>query len=230
MKISIILSATAATMLLSACATAPQKNIDISPTTFSSKSDRVGVAMTKLPKIDTNFPGAFCLLCAAAASIANSSLTAHTQTLPYEDLPNLKNELTELLRRKGVEAKVISEEIDVDALPNSQQSAENTVKKDFSSLQKKYDLEKILVVHISELGIERPYSAYVPTGEPKAVLRGAGYMVNLKSNSYEWYLPVNVLKSSDGKWDEPPKFPGLSNAYFQALEIGKDSFLRPFKQ
>jgi hypothetical protein len=59
------------------------------------------------------------------------------------------------------------------------------------------------------------------------LLQGVGYIVNLKNNTYEWYLPVLVTKAADQNWDEPPKFPGLTNAYFQALEIGKDSFLRP---
>jgi len=54
--------------------------------------------------------------------------------------------------------------------------------------------------------------------------------VNLGSNAYDWYLPVNVLRSAEGVWDEPTAFPGLTNAYFQALELGKDSYLNPFAQ
>jgi len=53
-------------------------------------------------------------------------------------------------------------------------------------------------------------------------------MVDLTSNAYDWYMPLNVLKSADGRWDEPPKFPGLTNAYFQALEESKDQLLRPW--
>jgi hypothetical protein len=53
-------------------------------------------------------------------------------------------------------------------------------------------------------------------------------VVNLKTNAYEWFMPVNILKSAEQKWDEPPKYPGLTNAYFQALELGRDSFLKPF--
>lgn len=85
-----------------------------------------------------------------------------------------------------------------------------------------------MVFNITTLGISRTYADYFPTSDPKALLQGSGYLVNLSNNTYEWYLPVNVTKSTDGNWDEPPKFPGLTNAYFQALEIGKDSFLKPF--
>lgn len=217
-------------LFLIGCAAPPQKNVDLAANTFLSKNERVGVAMTKLPKVDMQILGAGCLLCIAAASIANASLTAHSQTLPYEDLPDLKKELADALHRKGIGASVIAESLDIDALPDFKDAGENVARKDFRSLRSKYDFDKLVVLNISALGMERPYSSYIPTGDPKAVLRGTGYMVNLKTNAYEWYVPVNVVKSSDGNWDEPPKFPGLTNAYFQALEIGKDSFLKPFRQ
>jgi hypothetical protein len=60
------------------------------------------------------------------------------------------------------------------------------------------------------------------------MLSGVGYMVNLSRNSYDWYLPVHIQKSADGVWDEPAKYPGLTNAYFQTLELARDSFLKPF--
>jgi hypothetical protein len=83
-------------------------------------------------------------------------------------------------------------------------------------------------VNVATLGFLRTYSAYIPNADPKGVLQGAGYVVNLKTNAYEWFMPVNILKSAEQKWDEPPKYPGLTNAYFQALELGRDSFLKPF--
>jgi hypothetical protein len=85
-----------------------------------------------------------------------------------------------------------------------------------------------LVISITSLGFLRTYSAYIPTSPPKGLLEGVGYMVNLKTNNYEWYERVTIIKSADGNWDEPPQFPGLTNAYFQTLELGKDSFLRTF--
>src|SRR5437773_8351923 len=84
---------------LGGCATPPQQApIPLADTAIAPKSGRVGVAMTPLPKIDTEFPGAWCLLCYAAASAANSSLTNHAKTLAYEDLPKLKDEVANLVR------------------------------------------------------------------------------------------------------------------------------------
>jgi hypothetical protein len=222
-----------AVVLLSAvlvgCAT-PQMPVQLNKDSLGSKSGRVGVAMTALPKVDTELPGAGCLLCLAAASVANSSLTTHARTLPHEDLPNLKNELANVLRKKGVDAMVVAEELKLDALPDAGAKGANVARKDFSALQQKYKIDKLLVIDINALGFVRNYSAYIPTSDPKAQLRGMGYLVNLKTNTYEWYEPVFVLKSADKAWDEPPKFPGLTNAYYQVIELGKDNFLKALAQ
>ena len=81
---------------------------------------------------------------------------------------------------------------------------------------------------INTLGFIRTYSSYFPTSDPKGTIGGAGYLINLSNNLYEWYQPVNVTRSADTTWDEPPKFPGLTNAYFQVIELGKGVFLNPF--
>lgn len=215
-------------IFLTGCASPPQHSVDLADDAISSNAGRIGVAMTALPKIDTHLPGADCLLCLAAASVANSSLTTHTRTLPYEDLPKLKNDVADLIRKKGSDAAVIAEEIKIDALADYDVSGPNIAKKDFRPLQKQYGVDKLLVINIHTLGVIRQYASYIPTSDPKAVLRGTGYMVNLKNNTYEWYMPVEVTKSADTKWDEPPKYPGLTNAYFQTLELSKDRFFKPF--
>ncbi|NTV10506.1 MAG: hypothetical protein HGA47_06990 [Zoogloea sp.] len=183
--------------------------------------------MTALPKPDTQFPGAGCLMCLAAASIANSSLTAHVKTLSHEDLPQLKSEVASLLRNRGADVVVIDEELKLDTLSDYGSKGPNIAPKNFSPLQQKYRVDKLLVIDITALGFTRTYSSYIPTSDPKGLVQGTGYIVNLKNNTYEWYLPVMITKSSDQGWDEPPKFPGLTNAYYQALEMGRDSFLKP---
>ena len=184
--------------------------------------------LSSVPKPDTLFPGAGCLLCLAAASVANSSLTTYTGTLPADDLATLPKEIVARLRASGVDARAIEERIDLKALPGTRGSAADTPTRDFRNLGTKYAVDKLIVLEVAVLGFERTYSGYIPTSDPKGVVVGSGYMVDLQSNSYEWYTPVRITKSSDGKWDEPPKYPGLTNAYFQALEMSKDALLQPF--
>lgn len=218
-----------AVFFLGGCASAPQLPLDLKQSSLTSQPGRIGVAMTALPQVDTHLNGAGCLLCYAAASLANRELTVYTQTLPLEDLPKLKNDVADLIRKKGADVTVIPEDIKIDDLPDSNAKGPNIAKKDFSSLRKKYNIDKLVVINIYTLGFWRNYNNYFPTSDPKGVLQGTGYIVNLTNNSYEWYLPVNIMKSADKNWDEPPKFPGLTNAYFHTVELGKDRFLAPFK-
>jgi hypothetical protein len=215
-------------LLLGGCAVAPQQPISMTSEAVASKTTRVGVAMTALPKIDTHLPGAGCLLCMAAAAVANSSLTDHMKNLAYEDIPKLKDEVARLINKKGGNAIVIPEALVIDKLPDFSGQGPNVARKDFTSLRQRYSIDKLVVIQIDAIGMWRTYSAYFPTSDPKATVQGKGYMVNLSNNTYEWYQPVTVLKAADKEWDEPPKFPGLTNAYFQAVEIGKDNFLKPF--
>lgn len=215
--------------LLEGCASSPpQSAVAMSPQTVVPGSGRIGVAMTRMPQVDTYFPGAGCLLCMAAASVANSQMTNLTKALPQEDLPKLKQDVAARLRKSGAEVVIIEDDLVLKSLPDSKSEAPNFASKDFTAMQKKYDIARLVVLEVNTLGIERTYSGYIPTSEPKAVIRGRGYMVNLANNQYEWYLPIEILRSSDGKWDEPPRFPGLSNAYFQTVEVGRDAFLKPF--
>ena len=94
-------------------------------------------------------------------------------------------------------------------------------------LKAKHGIDRLLVVHITSLGVWRSYSAYVPTEPPRAVLNGTVSMIDLSSHALEWYLPLAVSRAADGAWDEPPKFPGLSNAYYQVLETGMDMVKKP---
>ncbi|MFT3955963.1 MAG: hypothetical protein QM722_16720 [Piscinibacter sp.] len=230
MNFRIAAAAMAVTLgLLAGCATAPQNPVTLNGGALAAPNARIGVAMTALPKVDTSFPGASCLLCIAAASMANSTLTTHANTLPPEDLARLKELLAEQLAKKGTQAKVIAEPLKIDDLPSASAQGTNLARKDFTGLAKAHDVDKLLVVAIHTLGFERSYAAYIPSGDPKAVVRGVAFMVDLKTNAYDWYQPLNVLRASDGAWDEPAKFPGLTNAYFQAVELGKDEVLKPFR-
>lgn len=218
-----------AAAFLTGCATPVQTPVTLDKAALSGPTARIGVAMTTLPKVDTDFPGASCLLCLAAASMANSSLTTHANKLPTEDLPKLKEMLAERLARQGARVTVIADPLKLDDLPAASAQGANLARKDFGAFAKQHEVDKVMVVSIDRIGFERTYAAYVPTSDPKAVVRGTAFMVDAKTNAYVWYQPVSVLRASDGAWDEPSAFPGLTNAYFQAIETSKDQVLGPFK-
>lgn len=228
MRIMKLLAAALVTAVLGGCATSPPQPVSLNAAALSSTGGRFGVSMTPLPKVDTEFPGASCLLCLAVASATNSTLTGHVRTLSYEDLSTLKDQAVAAITKKGAVAVVINEEIKLDSLANFGGEVQNFARKDFRTLREKHNVDKLIVIQFSALGVWRNYAAYVPTEDPKAVLKGVVYMVNLQTNALEWYTPIDIVKSA-ASWDQPPKFPDLTNAYFQALELGKDAVLLPLK-
>jgi len=209
---------------LAACQTVPQGPVALAHDKLGAQSGRIGVAMSE-PKVDLYLPGAGCLLCMAAATMANSSLNTYSHTLKDDELVQVKGEIVELLRKKGVDASVVDGPLAINDLP-SLKGGPNTSPRDFSSFAKRYD--HLVVIDVRQLGFVRNYAAYVPTSDAKATVSGAAYMVDLKTNALEWYDNLAVLKAADGAWDEAPKFPGLTNAYFQAIELGKDQIKKPF--
>lgn len=227
MKKIFVMAAMAGLLALSGCASPPQQPIAMSGTVLQNHATRIGIAMAPLPKVDTWFPGANCLLCIAAASAMNSSLTKHTQTLPTDDVVRIKTDVAAALRKKGYTPVMLPDGLKVRDLPKGAEGP-NKPNYDFSSLAAKYQIDKLVVIEIGSLGVMRNYATYIPSGAPQAALTGAGYLVNLSNNTYEWYLPLSQMKGASGAWDEPPNYPGLSNAYFQIVEGTRDALLQPF--
>jgi hypothetical protein len=220
----------AALLLLAGCASKPQLPVSMVPITASS-AQRVGVALAKVPKASMEVPGAECPLCIASAQVANLPLARHVDTLDAEQLKPVRDQIAAALRKKGVDVTVIPEAIEIEALAEISSPAANSPRRNFAPLKQKYGVDKLVVVGVQAVGIQRSYMTYVPTSAPRVFVRAAGYMVNLGSNVYEWYLPVHVVKAAEGRhWDEPPNFPALTNAYYRALEQGGDRLLEPWSQ
>ncbi len=217
-----------AVAILTGCATAPQNPIALSETAASAQGGRIGVAIAPLPAPDTYFPGADCLLCYATAAATNSALTTQTKTLSASDALPLREEIAALLKKRGADVKVIDGEVKIDALPDFASQAPNVAPKDYRGLGQQHQIDHLVMIRVTTVGFTRNYASYVPTSDPKATFSGAGYMIDMKTNAYEWYLPVAVIKSADKVLDEPPAYPGLTNAFYQAIEIGRDQFLKPF--
>ncbi|GAP34658.1 hypothetical protein ABXN37_05790 [Piscinibacter sakaiensis] len=222
------LAALLAAVLLSACASKPQQPVPLNDAAVRAADARIGVIMAPLPKPDTYFPGADCLLCYATASAVNSKLTAQVRTLGTEDLADLKRLLTEAVVRRGGQAVPLSGDVKPDDLASTRDEAPNRAPRDFRPLAATYPVDRLLVVEIRQVGFLRPYAAYVSTDAPRAVVRGSAYLVNLKTNLYEWFQPIDIAKGST-TWDQPPGYPDLTNAYFQAVELAKDAALKAWR-
>ena len=210
---------------LSGCVAVYQKPIKMEKNYLSSGSKKIGVIFTKLPKPDVHLPGAGCLLCIAVAEANHSSLSAHVDTLSTDDFNTVKKQLLTKLRGKGLNVVELDEKIDLSELPDFDPLKEGFSEKDYRGFRNKYGVNHVLAVQINSIGMERKYSSYIPVADPSAVVLGVSYLVDLKDNSYKWYKHIKVHKSASGSWDEPPAFPALTNAFYQAIESGKEVIL-----
>lgn len=229
MKRATIFLTTICLLLLTACATPQQTPIPFAIDSIGG-SKKIGIAMTNLPKVQTTYPGAGCLLCLAAASVANSSLSDTVKTFTAEDITQVPSDIKKQLTSMGYDAQIIDTPLAIAQLPKNKSKTANTAKYDFSKFDAASGVEQLLVLDLEFIGIQRNYSSYIPTGAPQAVISGTAYMVDLSSGIYTWYKPLNIHRSAEGEWDEPPSFPGITNAFYQAVEAVHDEILKPLSE
>ncbi len=211
-------------LVLAACA--GRRNAAFEPVAWNVQSvradaTRIGVAMRELPDREANYPGARCLACRPLAAASNSALTAHAAKLDGRDeLHELRADLVALLRKRGIDAvdvpDALTDEIvaaggDVAALPDQVQA-----------LRERHRLGRLMVIEFESLGLQRPYAHYVPVSLPYAVVDGRAYMLDLGTRRVQWMHRMRSMLTTEGDWDEPPDYPGLTNAYYQAIEAVKD--------
>lgn len=215
---------------ITGCAGTPQKPIALSQHFYSSNDNKViGIYMDELPKADTHIVGAACLLCYGIASLANSSLTSHIQTLSTTDMIGIDKTIAKLVSERGVTTNIINNAINLEELKKFSSKEKDFAKQDYRPLRASLGVYKLIVVDVAKIGAYRPYSGYIPTGDPAGVVTGKTYTIDLATNKYELYEDIDIKVNSQGEWDEPPSFPGISNAYYQAIEMAKEKISSLFK-
>ena len=214
-----ILSVLVLVIVTTGCAVQQQQPIAYSEATLPT-STKVGIAVSVVPEVKTTYPGADCLLCLAAAATANGKLSKHVATLSAEDLAEISPRVEAKLVEMGFDPVVIESPLMVENLPKNKNSAKvlNPAKKDFTYFKETYDVDYLVAVELGYVGVIRNYASYVPTSDPQALILGKQYVVKIDDNSYTWFKPLNFYRSADGEWKEPPTYPGLTNAFYQAIE------------
>lgn len=214
-------------LLAVGCTSAPIKPVSLDEHFYKEKTQKVGVYLDTLPKTNTYFPGAGCLLCLAAAEIANSSVTDHVQALSVEDIEGIVADVDNALKDKGLEPVLVSSSIDLkkmekfsapDAGPDQ---VIQYARKDFRSLKHSLGVDKLVLIDINTVGVIRSYSSYIPTTGPMGYIYGEIAIIDLNDNSYKMYESVNIKTAVVGEWDEPSTFPGITTAFYEAINTLK---------
>lgn len=208
--------------LLAGCASTPTPAKEFGQSFYEQKPQKVGIYVNYPKKVTTYHPGANCLLCMAAAAAANTSVTSHMETLSPDDFAEVSDIIATKLREKGMTPVVINDDELFKKMKKVKSKDPSIAKLDHRPIKQKHDVDALVVVNISALGSERTYSAYVPTGAPQGYVDGLAYAIDLDTNAYEMYQPLTERVAVKGEWKEGPSYPGLTNAYYQAVEKVKD--------
>lgn len=207
-------------IFLTACGTTQQTPILLNKQLFSSPGNRVGLYF-ETEQATTHIYGASCLLCYGVASAANSSLSSHFEQVSLDDINSLKGFAIEHLKAQGKDVKLVDLKSKIKKLPKYKRK-EGFPNRDYRKLKEKHDIDTLVVIHIPEHGAYRSYSAYIATSDPMGAVMGAVYTVDLNSNQYIQYDSLDLKVNVSGSWDEPPSFPGVTTAYYEALEKTKE--------
>lgn len=214
-------------LFLSGCAGKVISPIPYDASALVHQEEVIGIVSTRLPDTDMIYPGASCLLCLGAAAAMNSTLSSYAETLDASELEGIKKEIAESLEAQGKNVKLINYPLDVKVLKDFSSEAPNTALKDYTTYAKQAGVQHLVVIDFSYLGFQRNYASYIPSSDPFAKVVGKTLFVDGENNTLYWYLPLDIEVSSQGEWDEPEDFPGLTNAFYQALAIAKEQIVTP---
>jgi len=227
------LSLSLAVAMLGGCAVVAPKEMHGGDTIFADRSRvAVWVTLPERPNVNEMDPqrggGGFGLLQAAIVVGITSKLTAHAKALPMDDLRAIEAELVGALARKGLQAEVVKPEKLKDWKPERFEAKDGTFHaRDLRPLRDKLGVDRLLAVNVQDLGFNYPFSGIIPipTGDPMAWVAGEAFLIDLRTNAYQWYRKLRTLRGVGKAWDEPPDFKALTAKYFEVLEVAKDELV-----
>lgn len=209
-------------LVLTACGSTPQPTVQL-------QSNQVGtdkkVAFVYVGPEDTaattHIYGAGCLLCYGVASALTSSLDKHLEgTIDATELNALKDLVIQEYRQYNSDMQVVTLNTPINKLKKFKGEL-GFAEKDFRPLKDTLNADVLVVFELYEHGAYRSFSEYIPNGDPQGYVSGKLYTIDLSTNAYIQYLVIDQKVQPEGLWDEPPTFPGVTNAYYQAIENAK---------
>ncbi|NRF69017.1 hypothetical protein HLB44_18650 [Aquincola sp. S2] len=169
------------------------------------------------------------LLQLGIVTAVTSKLTAHAKSLPTDELRAVESELMRALQKKGVAARSFSDsELMKTFKPDRFDAKDGTSHvRDMRPLRDRLGVERLLVVTVGQVGFNYPFSGVIPmaAGDPMAYVGGEAYLLDLRTNAYQWYKKVRTLRGVGKTWDQPPAYPALTAKFFEAVEVAKEEIV-----
>ncbi|OFI33578.1 hypothetical protein [Alteromonas lipolytica] len=209
----------ALTLLLAACGSTPQPTVPLQTNNVGADK-RVVFAYVgpEDAKGTTHIYGASCLLCYGVAAGLTSSLDTHLEsTVDATELEAIRDVVISEYRQHNSNISLVTLNTEVSKLKKFK-GEHGFAPKDFRPLAESLNADVLVLLEMQEHGAFRSFSGYVPNGDPQGYVRGLLSTIDLKTNAYIQYLVIDEKVQPEGEWDEPTTFPGVTHAYYQAVE------------
>jgi hypothetical protein len=223
-----------AVLFFAGCAIAPQKPVAITDTYWEQQDQRIGVYVQPIEAPQLYLEGDVRLLDYAVISAVMSSVKSHFSGLDTTDYEFLREDINNHFSQEGKLVKLISEDITLEDLPSfNDPNAKDELhfsRTDYSQLKNKLEVDQLLIIKAKRVGLARPYASIMPMADPRAIFEIEGELVDLSNNQLLWYSTISHANFSTGDWDEPPTYPGLTNAFYTTLEAAKQEVMTHFQR
>ncbi|MCU4675283.1 hypothetical protein N7931_06510 [Catenovulum sp. 2E275] len=210
------------TLILASCGSTPQPVVELNTNLLAKDELKLGfVYVSPSDKATTHIYGAGCLLCYGVASALTSKLDTHLEsTITTEELDNIKGLVLSSYQKRSNNISMVELSQPINKLKKFKGEL-GYAKKDFRPLKESLGIDVLVVLEIHQYGAFRSFSNYIPNGDPQGYLSGLLYAIDLNTNAYLQYLSIDEKIQPSGEWDEPPTFPNVTMAYYQAIENTK---------
>lgn len=227
-KIKVVL-ALLLTGFLFGCATVPQPPVALDKSYWNSNKPNLGVYVQNADVPQFYMEGDVRLLDFVVIKAVMAPASNHFEKLDLADFDVLRTDIKTRFEKESIEVKLLSEDLKMDDLPDYSDPDDKDqvyfARKDYSKIRDKHAIDHLLIIEPKRVGLARPYHAFMPLGDPRAIFEVRGQLVDLHSNKLIWYADISRSGYSSGEWDEPPVFPGLTNAFYVALEGVKEDVM-----
>jgi len=205
---------------------------DLDASFWENKDEPIAVSIASLPKPGHFGTGSQGLLDIAINQGNAQPIIDHMQTISLEDYNKAVPEISAALKAQGFNAVEITENVDVDSLPEFDEPNDAGDKvysdHDFSTLREKYKVNRMILVRVTRVGTQRNYYGFIPTGAPSAITWATCELIDLNTNELLWRKPFNQQMAVDEPWDQPTSYPNITRALEKAMLMSRKSLPEAF--
>jgi len=220
--------ALAGTLLVGCASKSP--NVDLSSAFWKNHKQVVVVAHNKIVPPQLYKGGDQGLIDILINDAVSNRLQSYLGKLKPDVTQQLNAQFIKRFNAKHIAAKSYTKTIDTSKLPSDDRDNKKYAVKKFTALKMAVGSDKLLIVSVNALGVERKYMGFIPLGAPRAVCNLSGKLVDLNSNKILWRHNFNSTVSVKGPWDQPPRYKNLTIALNKAIVDSSQNMLDQFFQ